>query len=95
LAPQVLKHMTARACPPTDLWEPWGSRDELEVSRASRKRAWENLQEIRWILKNPTGTARLSNHPDFLESEVFRPTSKGLSNDQVIKEADLQDPRAG
>jgi hypothetical protein len=25
--------------------------DELEASRASRKRAWENLQEIRWILK--------------------------------------------
>jgi hypothetical protein len=38
---------------------------------------------------------RLSNHPDFLESEVFRPAGKGLSNDQVIKEADLQDPRAG
>jgi hypothetical protein len=29
--------------------------DELEASRASRKRAWENLQEIRWILKNATG----------------------------------------
>src|ERR1700674_1517236 len=25
---------------------------ELEASRASRKRAWENLQEIRWILKD-------------------------------------------
>jgi hypothetical protein len=29
--------------------------DELEASRASRKRAWENLQEIRWILKDATG----------------------------------------
>jgi hypothetical protein len=25
---------------------------ELELSRASRKRAWENLQEIRWVLKD-------------------------------------------
>ena len=29
--------------------------DELEASRASGKRAWENLQEIRWILKEATG----------------------------------------
>jgi soluble cytochrome b562 len=29
--------------------------DELEASRASRKRAWENLQEIRWVLKDSTG----------------------------------------
>jgi hypothetical protein len=26
--------------------------DELEASRASRKRAWENLQELRWVLKD-------------------------------------------
>ena len=25
--------------------------DELKASRASRQRAWENLQEIRWVLK--------------------------------------------
>jgi len=29
--------------------------DELEVSRASRKRAWEILQEIRWALKDAAG----------------------------------------
>jgi len=29
--------------------------DELEASRASRKRAWENLQELRWVLKDVTG----------------------------------------
>ena len=29
--------------------------DELEASRASRKRAWENLQEIRWVLKEIAG----------------------------------------
>jgi hypothetical protein len=29
--------------------------DELEASRASRKRAWDNLQEIRWVLKDSTG----------------------------------------
>jgi len=26
--------------------------DELEAARSSRKRAWENLQELRWVLKN-------------------------------------------
>jgi hypothetical protein len=26
--------------------------DELEASRASRKRAWEVLQEIRWVLND-------------------------------------------
>jgi hypothetical protein len=30
--------------------------DELERSRQSRKRAWENLQEIRWVLKDVTGS---------------------------------------
>ena len=29
--------------------------DELEASRATRKRAWENLQEIRWVLKDAAG----------------------------------------
>jgi hypothetical protein len=29
--------------------------DELEASRASRKRAWEILQEIRWVLKDTVG----------------------------------------
>jgi hypothetical protein len=29
--------------------------DELEASRASRKRAWELLQELRWVLKDITG----------------------------------------
>jgi hypothetical protein len=29
--------------------------DELEASRASRRRAWENLQEIRWVIKDSVG----------------------------------------
>jgi hypothetical protein len=29
--------------------------DELQASRASRRRAWENLQEIRWVLKDSAG----------------------------------------
>jgi hypothetical protein len=29
--------------------------DELQASRGSRKRAWENLQEIRWVLKDTAG----------------------------------------
>jgi hypothetical protein len=34
--------------------------DELEASRASRRRAWDNLQEIRWVLKDTTGTDLLA-----------------------------------
>ncbi len=30
--------------------------DELEASRASRKRAWEVFQEIRWVLKDEAAT---------------------------------------
>jgi hypothetical protein len=29
--------------------------DELEASRKSRRRAWDNLQEIRWVLKDTAG----------------------------------------
>ena len=29
--------------------------DELTASRRSRKRAWEVLQEIRWVLKDTVG----------------------------------------
>jgi hypothetical protein len=29
--------------------------DELDASRASRKRAWDNLQELRWVLKDVAG----------------------------------------
>jgi hypothetical protein len=29
--------------------------DELEASRASRKRAWELLQELRWVLRDVAG----------------------------------------
>jgi hypothetical protein len=29
--------------------------NELEASRASRKCAWDNLQEIRWVLKDTAG----------------------------------------
>jgi hypothetical protein len=29
--------------------------DELEASRSSRKRAWENLQELRWVLQDSAG----------------------------------------
>src|SRR5277367_484294 len=28
---------------------------ELEASRSSRKRAWENLQELRWVLQDSAG----------------------------------------
>jgi hypothetical protein len=37
---------------PQDLQKMLG---ELEASRSSRRRAWENLQEIRWVLKDTAG----------------------------------------
>src|SRR5580704_11506214 len=45
-----------------------GLIDELEASRSSRKRAWENLQEIRWVLQHqpdniPAGTQVVSSVP--------------------------------
>jgi hypothetical protein len=43
--------------------------DELEASRASRKRAWEVLQEIRWVLKDTTGID-LPASQDFLEGSA-------------------------
>jgi hypothetical protein len=38
--------------------------DELEASRASRKRAWENLQEIRWVLKDSAGDRVAATDPE-------------------------------
>jgi exonuclease V gamma subunit len=50
--------------------------DELEASRASRKRAWEILQEIRWVLKDMTGI------------EAPRPARKTIDLEgRVVKEA--------
>lgn len=31
--------------------------DELKASRASRRRAWEVLQEIRWVLQDTAGVS--------------------------------------
>jgi hypothetical protein len=50
--------------------------DELEASRASRKRAWEVLQELRWVLKDITGI------------EVPAPEKKTIDLEgRIIKEA--------
>ena len=32
-------------------------QDELKASRASRRRAWEVLQEIRWVLQDTAGVS--------------------------------------
>ena len=42
------------ACVSLDPQELQHVLDELERSRQSRRRAWENLQEIRWVLKDVT-----------------------------------------
>lgn len=50
--------------------------DELEASRASRKRAWEILQEIRWVLKDTAGI------------EVASPARKTIDLEgRVVKDA--------
>ena len=50
--------------------------DELEASRASRKRAWEVLQEIRWVLK------------DTADVTVPSPVKKTIDSEgRVVKEA--------
>jgi hypothetical protein len=38
--------------------------EELEASRASRRRARENLQEIRWVLKHSARRWRYRNRPE-------------------------------
>jgi hypothetical protein len=50
--------------------------DELEASRASRKRSWEILQEIRWVLKDTAGI------------EAQRPARKSIDLEgRVVKDA--------
>jgi hypothetical protein len=50
--------------------------DELEASRASRKRAWEILQEIRYVLKDTAGM------------EAQKPARKTIDLEgRVVKEA--------
>jgi|ERR1700730_8307096 hypothetical protein len=50
--------------------------NELHASRASRKRAWENLQEIRWVLK------------DVAQIEAPAPTRKSLDLEgRAVKDA--------
>jgi hypothetical protein len=50
--------------------------DELEASRASRKRAWDILQEIRWVLKEVAGT------------EIAAPTRKTIDAEgRLVKDA--------
>jgi hypothetical protein len=46
-----MNHVDRSARPP----ETARRTDEREASRASRKRAWENLQEIRWVLTDVCG----------------------------------------
>jgi benzoyl-CoA reductase/2-hydroxyglutaryl-CoA dehydratase subunit BcrC/BadD/HgdB len=49
---------------------------ELEASRASRKRSWEILQEIRWVLKDTAGI------------EAQRPARKSIDLEgRVVKDA--------
>jgi hypothetical protein len=39
--------------------------DELKASRSSRKRAWENLQELRWVLQDSAGMKLPQSQEDY------------------------------
>jgi hypothetical protein len=43
--------------------------DELEASRASRKRAWGNLPEIRWVLTDVCGIELPAPAPKTIDLE--------------------------
>jgi hypothetical protein len=65
--------------------------DELEASRASRKRAWENLQEIRWVLKD---AARMELPPPVrktidLEGQIVKDGVKKALRDRQLALAEL------
>jgi hypothetical protein len=65
--------------------------DELEASRASRKRAWENLQEIRWTLKEATGIDLPTAGRKTIDSEgrVVKDGVRKAMKDRQIALADL------
>jgi|SRR6202040_3094391 len=65
--------------------------DELEASRASRRRAWENLQEIRWVLKD---AARLELPPPArktidLEGRIVKDGVRKAIQDRQLALAEL------
>src|SRR5438105_3496046 len=60
--------------------------DELDASRASRKRDWKNSQEIRWILKDATGIdlpAPARKTID-LEGRVVKEGVRNIVNDRQL-----------
>jgi hypothetical protein len=65
--------------------------DELEASRASRRRAWENLQEIRWVLKD---SARIELPPPArktidLEGRIVKDGVRKALRDRQLALAEL------
>src|SRR6476646_10448593 len=65
--------------------------DELEASRSSRKRAWENLQEIRWVLKDVTGMElpQPARKTIDLEGRIVKDGVRKAIQDRQIVLADL------
>jgi hypothetical protein len=45
--------------------------DEREASRASRKRAWENLQEIRWVIQDVVGSAATGKEDERNRDQLY------------------------
>ena len=66
--------------------------DEREASRGSRKRAWENLQEIRWVIKDIAGIdlpppARKTIDP---EGRVVKDGVRTVLRDRLAAHASVQ-----
>jgi len=60
--------------------------DELEASRKSRRRAWENLQEIRWVLKDTAGVdlPRPTRKTIDLEGRIVKDGVRAVVKDRQI-----------
>ena len=65
--------------------------DELEASRASRKRAWENLAELRWVIKDTTGIELLppARKTIDLEGRIVKDGVKKALRDRQLALAEL------
>jgi len=66
-------------------------QEELAASRESRRRAWENLQEIRWVIKDTAGVELPSPERETidLEGRIVKDGVRKSIRDRQLALADL------
>ena len=66
-------------------------QEELAASRESRRRAWENLQEIRWVIKDTAGVELPSPERKTidLEGRIVKDGVRKSIRDRQLALADL------